>query len=113
MWFLRAFVVMIVCIIFLWFAFWNVEKKVTVKMIPDGRLLSDVPLIFALLVAFVVGMLTWFIVSLFQDFRLRHELRCARRESDRLRDELKALRNLPMKDLGEAEEFAEVDDTLQ
>ncbi len=111
MWYVRVIFTMFILLVALWFGYWNQDQKVSIKMIPYGRVVDDVPLFFALLVAFAIGMLTWIIISLFRNLRLHHDLRRARRESDRLRDELKALRNLPMRDISDTGDMIEAEES--
>ena len=112
MWLLRGIVIMVVVALFLWFAIQNAAEKVSLNF-PDGRTASDIPVIFALLVAFIAGMFAWFLFSLFHDIRLRQDLRRSRKENQRLREELKALRNLPMQDIEESGDVLETEEQQQ
>lgn len=89
---------MVVVAVVLWFGILNATERITLTLIPSGKVV-DVPAIIALLVSFLFGMFTWYLVSVFQFLRTRGEVRRARKEADRLRDELKAFRNLPVRDL--------------
>jgi uncharacterized integral membrane protein len=111
-WLVRAIALMAVMIVFLWFAYLNLDEKVTITFFAERSVLRDVPLFIALLASFAIGVFTWFIVSLFQDFRMRAELRRARKEAHRLREELTALRNIPVRDIEESSEQLEAEESV-
>jgi hypothetical protein len=103
---------MVVFVAILWFGIWNGEERVDIRMIPDGRTHSGVSFIFTLLVAFAAGMLTWFLISFSREIGLRRTVRRFRKDNDRLRDELKTLRNLPMEDLDAGEDLIDSEQPL-
>ena len=109
MWVFSALIVLVVVAVVLWFGFLNATERVTLTLIPSGRVV-DVPAVLALLVAFLFGMFTWYLVSVFQFLRTRGEVRRARKEADRFRDELKAFRNLPVRDLDEPGDVLDADE---
>ena len=109
---LRYLVLLLAIAVLMWFFALNANETVTVKLTPKGNLLEDVPLILAVAVAFFAGAFAWFLVTLFQDLRLRQDLRRARKDTERLREELKALRNLPVEDIEESGDVLEPEETL-
>lgn len=109
---IRNFLFLAAVIAFLVFGFANLAERVTVTLFPNGQTWADVPLIIALLVAYAFGMFTWFLYSVFQELRIKQELRRARRDADRLRDELKALRNLPVRDLEDTGDVIEPEESI-
>lgn len=98
MWFLRTFAAGLLFAAVLLFAILNVQSAVDIRFLPGARATYHVQLVFGLFVAFVLGALTWFVISLVHEIGVRRELARLRRESDRLRAELTALRNLPLED---------------
>ena len=109
---IRNFLFLAAVIAFLIFGFANLAERVTVTLFPNGRTWSDVPLIIALLVAFAFGMFTWFLYSIFQELKVKQELRRARRDAQRLREELKALRNLPVRDMEVTGDVIETEESV-
>lgn len=109
---IRNFLFLAAVIAFLVFGFANLGERVTVTLFPNGQTWPDVPLIIALLVAYAFGMFTWFLYSVFQELRVKQDLRRARRDAERLRDELKALRNLPVRDMDDTGDVIEAEEPI-
>ncbi|MFQ6092112.1 MAG: LapA family protein [bacterium] len=96
MWIVRWVFVAAIIILILLFSLQNQEERVIVHI---GKWVSpELPLYFALFVAFAIGLLVWFIVATFQLVRVKSELKSCRRENRRLGEELTALRNLPLEE---------------
>jgi hypothetical protein len=89
----------------------NQPQTVEIK-IPFGPVYQDVNYLYSLVAAFSLGMFTWFLVSLFADLRTRAALRQLRRDNERLREELKTLRNLPVSDIEDTGDVADPDDAF-
>jgi uncharacterized integral membrane protein len=96
MWLVRVFLTGAIFAAVLLFAIQNVQEWTDIRLLPGT--IYHVQLVFALFVAFVLGSLLWFFVSVAREFRTRREIMRLRREAQRLRDELTALRNLPLED---------------
>jgi uncharacterized integral membrane protein len=94
MWILRWILVIAVMIIILWFALQN-QEPIRVNI---GEKSYELPLYFHYFIAFVAGLLVWFIVSAFQILQVKSELRLCQTEKKRLQEELNALRNLPVEE---------------
>ena len=92
MWVARWILVLIVFIIALWFGFQNNSQIVTVKFWKYQA--SDVPLVMALFVAYVLGALTWFIIAIVQYLQIKAEMISVRRDKAKLEKELSNLRNM-------------------
>jgi uncharacterized integral membrane protein len=73
----------------------NPSEKVTIDLL-FGPPYVDVPLVFALFVAFLVGGVGGCAVSFLWVVELQTKLRDAKRQSRRLQGELTSLRNLPL-----------------
>lgn len=96
MWIVRWVLILVIIVILLWFSLQNLDQIVTVEFWKYQ--VRDVPLIMALFVAFIVGAVSWFLVSIVQFVQLKAEIRNIRRENGRLRRELSNLRNLSIEE---------------
>ena len=73
----------------------NPAQKISIDLL-FGPPYNDVPLVFALFVAFLVGGVGGCAVALLWIMELQSKLRDARRQARRLQGELTSLRNLPL-----------------
>jgi len=84
----------------LFFLVLNLDETVDVKLwVGSAHTYRDVPLGFAMLVAYLLGVLTYFIIALVQDVRMRTQVGRLRRENRTLNDELHHLRGSALDDL--------------
>ncbi len=95
-WYLRLFVLLAVNLAVLFFALANLGVTVTLHWWNPDSPGTQVNLTLALLVAYLLGFLTFFVISAVRELRLRR--RCARlqRQIDGMREELNALRTAPL-----------------
>ena len=99
MWIVRWILIAVVIVLILLFSLQNQEQRVSVNI---GYWTSpDMPLYFALFIAFVIGLFVWFIVASFQILQLKSHIKSCRRDNKKLQDELTALRNLPLEETEE------------
>lgn len=98
MWFLRNMIWLAIMIVVVGFAILNLNETVTAVRLPgrEYRLLSLDIVVF---VAFVVGMVTAFMLTLIHHLKVRSALSRLNRENQDLKRELSQLRNLPIEDL--------------
>lgn len=96
MWYVKVFLVFVVVILVLLFALANRGQEVVIRGLDRNGGGYALDFVLALFLAFAVGVLTFFLISLFREVRLRR--RCAKLERDvhRLRMELDALRTAPL-----------------
>jgi uncharacterized integral membrane protein len=100
MWFLRAFLVVLLVAGLLYVALLNSGQQVNIYLTdPNIPTLPNVELPVALLGSFVLGILVWFIVSLFQVISAKSDGSRLRRKNRELTRELTDLRNMPVRDL--------------
>ena len=100
MWFIKAFFGIVILAALLFFASLNTAQKVDIYLSrPDVPTFHQVPMTWALLVAFAGGVLVWFVVSLFQVLSAKSEPSSHRRKNRRLTRELTDLRNMTVQDL--------------
>ncbi len=100
MWFVKALFTILVLAVIL--AELMLNSKVTVDIfLTNSRTadISQVPLSLALLGAFVIGVLFWFVVSFFQVVTAKSEIGALKKRNRQLTRELTDLRNMPVKDL--------------
>ena len=102
MWFLRNVVWLVIMVLVVGFAILNVHETVTAIVFP-GNAYRLVPANVALFVAFVLGMMTGFVLTLFHQLKVRSAMNRMSRENKDLKRELSLLRNLPLEDLNLAE----------
>jgi len=100
MWFLKAFFVIAVVAGLLFLASLNLSQRVDIYLKdPSVPTFQQVPLTWALLTAFSIGVLVWFAASIVQVLSAKSEVASLRRKSRQLTRELTDLRNMPVKDL--------------
>lgn len=92
---LRAALVAGVVVVAIFIAVRNPLEKVTIDLL-FGPPYVDVPLVWALFVAFLVGGLSGCAIALLWIVELQSKLRDAKRQARRLQSELTSLRNLPL-----------------
>ncbi len=97
MWVLRVLILMLIIIIIIGFSIYNSSQKVTVNLF--GHYYNEVPMIFVSYWAFVVGMLVSFILGITYYLKIHGELSQQKKETKRLLDEIKALRNMTLEDV--------------
>ncbi len=99
MWILRALLIMLILIILIGFSIYNSGEKVSVNLF--GTKYTEVPMIFVAYWAFVVGMLISFILGVTYYLKIHGELSQQKKETKKLLEELKALRNMAIQDVEE------------
>lgn len=97
MWILKSALIVIVFLAFLGFSFQNSYQVTTVNI--AGMQYNSIPLIVVLYVAFSIGVIFWFIVSIFQYLRSTSQITELKRKNKQLLEEIKALRNLPLEEV--------------
>ena len=98
MWLLRNLIWLVIMILVVGFAILNVHETVTAVILP-GREYRALPSNIPLFAAFVIGMLTAFLLTLGHQLKTRAGVTRLQRENHDLRRELDGLRNLPLEDL--------------
>ena len=100
MWFIKAFLAIVVVAGLLWIAVLNSGQQVNIFLSdPHIATISNVELPVALLASFVLGAVVWFFVSLFQVVSAKSEVASLKRRTRELTRELTDLRNMPVRDL--------------
>jgi uncharacterized integral membrane protein len=99
MWIIKSALVLMIFLAFLGFSFQNSYQVTTVNI--AGKQFNSVPLIIALYIAFSIGVIFWFIVSIFQYLRYTGQISDLKRKNRQLLEEIKALRNLPLEEIAD------------
>ena len=94
MWIVKYLLMLIMVLAVLGFSIMNNYQLTTVNVF--GKQYSGVPLMVIMYVAFAAGVVFWFIISLFQYFRLTAQVAESKRKNKQLLDEIKTLRNMPL-----------------
>jgi len=100
MWFVKALLGIVLLAAALWVGYLNINQEVSIYLTdPNIPTLPSVPLAMALLGAFIIGVLLWFVVSFYQVVSAKSEVASLKRKNRQLSRELTDLRNMPVKDL--------------
>ena len=98
MWFLKNFIWLFIMVLIVGFAILNVNETVSAIVLP-GRVYRQLSSNVVLFVAYVVGMITAFALTLLHHLKNRSAIHRVNRENQKLKQELSQLRNLPLEDL--------------
>jgi uncharacterized integral membrane protein len=105
MWLLKNMAWLLIMVAVVGFAILNVNGRASEIRFP-GATYVDLPLTVVLFAAFALGMFLAFLLTLIHHLKGRAALGRLARENEGLKQELRALRNLPLEDLkfGDAKE---------
>ncbi|MBU1700824.1 MAG: LapA family protein [Candidatus Eisenbacteria bacterium] len=99
MWFLKTLVILIVVLVLLWCLLPNMNTSATISVLwPVSRSL-ELPLAMALFLAYFLGILTLYVISLARDLRMRTQFHRLKRENKQLQEEVKRMRRAPIEEL--------------
>ena len=103
MWIVKMILPALFIIAVLSFAFLNPDQRVNLDLFFVHY--PVVPLTVVVLISIFIGMLLMFSITIFQDAKMRSEIRKLRKQNQRKDEELTSLRNLPIESAdAEAEE---------
>ncbi len=94
-WYLKAFLVFLFIIFVVLFGLENRGQYVTLRWWTFGGA-TQIDVVAALFIAYAAGALTFLVVSLIRELRVRQRLTRLEREAERMRRELDALRTAPL-----------------
>jgi uncharacterized integral membrane protein len=97
MWIIKSALGVIVFLLLLGFSIQNLSQTTTI-FIAD-KAYSSVPVVIVMFAAFAIGVLFWFVVSIFQHFKYTNRIAELKRKNKQLLEEIKALRNLPLEEV--------------
>lgn len=92
MWYVKIFLLFVFIVVILLFALANKGQEVFIRWWTPRSAGSPVDLVVVLFAAYILGALTFLVISAFREMRLRGRCRRLERDSDRMRRELDALR---------------------
>jgi uncharacterized integral membrane protein len=99
MWIVRYAIAAVLIIALLGFTIQNSYQRVIINI--GAKTYEDVPLMFVIFIAFCVGIIFWFVISVVQYLRLSGQLADQKRKLRNLSEELMTLRNLPLEETEE------------
>ena len=103
MWIIRNFVWLLLICVLGWFMWENMPGRVSEIHI-IGTTFRELPVIGVVFTSFVIGMFLAFVINSIHYLKGRAAMRKLTRENQNLKEELRALRNLPLEDLKLGEE---------
>lgn len=106
MWYLKIFCLFGVILLVLLFGFVNRDQVMTIKWGFTETAASELNVALTLFGVYGLGILTFFLLSIFREMRLRRRCGQLEREAGRLRSELNALRIAPLEDPAAEDEEA-------
>jgi uncharacterized integral membrane protein len=96
MWIIRYAIAAVLIIALLGFTIQNSYQRVVINI--GAKTYDNVPLIFVIFIAFCVGIIFWFVISVVQYLRLSSQLVEQKKKLRNLGEELTTLRNLPLEE---------------
>ncbi len=103
MWIVRWFFILLVLVIVLTFVVQNsTEQRVIIKFFNWKS--GEISFVFAMFLAFVMGLAVRLMISIYHDLKLRSEIAIKNRQIRSLEKELSDLRNEPIRELSEITE---------
>ena len=97
MWIIKYALSAAVLLAFMYFSFTNATEITTVKLF--NYQFESIRVILVIYAAFAFGVIFWFLVSIFQYFKIAGQLSDFKRKNRQLLEEIKALRNLPIEEV--------------
>ncbi len=97
MWIVKWILIVISVIFLIGFAMQNADVSVPVKLY-KWQTVNDLPLWLVMYLSFIVGMIFWLCVSIYQVLSLKGENRKIQKKMKSLEDELNRLRNVSVED---------------
>ena len=97
MWIIKYSLAAAILLAFMYFSFQNAAETTTVRLL--NYHFESVRLILVIYMAFAIGVIFWFFVSVFQYFKISGEMSDYRRKNKQLLEEIKTLRNLPLEEI--------------
>jgi uncharacterized integral membrane protein len=96
MWYLRLLILLLINVVVVLFALANIGETITLRWWNPNSLGTPANLTAALLIAYLLGFLTFFLISAMREIRLRRRCGRLQRQLDGMREELNRLRTAPI-----------------
>lgn len=97
MWIIKYALAAIVLLAVMYFSFQNAQATTSITLWKYHY--ENVHLIMVIFASFAVGVIFWFLVSMYQYFKVSGKVSELRKRNKQLLDEIKALRNLPLEEV--------------
>lgn len=97
MWIVRWIFWVLAILFLILFATQNAAETVTVEFF-KWQSKSPIPLWVVMYISFLVGILVWFVFSIYKVLQLKTEVRKTNKENEVLKKELDELRNIPIEE---------------
>lgn len=97
MWIIKYALAAIVLLAVMYFSFQNAQETTSISL--WKYYYEDVHLVMIIFASFAVGVIFWFLVSMYQYFKVTGKVSELRKRNKQLLDEIKALRNLPLEEV--------------
>lgn len=103
MWIIKSAVAVIIILAFIGFSSQNNSAEQVSKIYIGSRAFESVPIVMVIYIAFSLGVIFWFIISIFQSLRQTNQIAELKRKNKQLLEEIKALRNFPLEEISPAD----------
>jgi len=103
MWIVRWIFWLLAILFLILFATQNAAETVTIEFF-KWQTKNPIPLWVVMYISFLVGIIVWFVGSIFKIFRLKTEVRKTNKENEVLKKELDELRNIPIEEESDSAE---------
>ncbi len=110
MWIIKYAFAAIVLLAVMYFSFQNAQATTSIHL--WNYFYEEVHLVMVIFASFAVGVVFWFLVSMYQYFKVSSKVSDLRKKNKQLLEEIKALRNLPLEEVAPrdmAEEPGEIE----
>jgi uncharacterized integral membrane protein len=97
MWIIKSALGVFIFLLLLGFSIQNLSETTTIYI--ADKTYASVPIVIVMFAAFAVGVLFWFIVSIFQHLKYTNRITELKRKNRQLLEEIKTLRNLPLEEI--------------
>jgi uncharacterized integral membrane protein len=97
MWIIKYALAAIVLLAVMYFSFQNAQEITSISLF--NYYYEDVHLVMVIFGSFAVGVVFWFLVSMYQYFRVTSKLADLRKKNKQLLEEIRTLRNLPLEEI--------------
>lgn len=97
MWIIKYALAAIVLLAVMYFSFQNAQETTSISL--WKYYYEEVHLVMVIFASFAVGVVFWFLVSMYQYFKITSQVSDLRKKNKQLLDEIKSLRNLPLEEV--------------
>jgi uncharacterized membrane protein YciS (DUF1049 family) len=97
MWIIKYALAAVVLLAVMYFSFQNAQETTSITL--WKYYYAEVHLVMIIFASFAVGVVFWFLVSMYQYFKVSAKVSDLRKKNKQLLDEIKALRNLPLEEV--------------